>query len=137
MTEIYSKIEPDKLLHFIIRSDEINVSRFDAVCDKERLQVAILNMKKGRVFKAHRHNTHKLTTEIPAQESWVLISGKVMVCYYDIEGDKCIETAILNPGDLSFTLYGGHSYEAMEDGTRVYEFKTGYYLGQEHDKTFI
>lgn len=137
MTEIYSKIDPDKLLHFIIRHDEIMVERFDAVCDKERLQVAVLNLKKGRTFKAHRHNTHRITTRVPAQESWCIIEGKVMVSYYDISGNNCIQTAILHKGDMSFTIEGGHAYEAMEDDTRVYEYKVGPYFGVEHDKTFI
>ena len=44
---------------------------------------------------------------------------------------------ILKDGDCSITLYGGHTYEALEEGTLVYEFKTGPYEGQELDKRFI
>jgi len=43
----------------------------------------------------------------------------------------------LRPGDASFTLYGGHTYEILEDDTIVYEYKTGPYEGQKLDKTFI
>ena len=44
---------------------------------------------------------------------------------------------ILKAGDASFTLYGGHTYEILEEDTLVYEYKTGPYEGQELDKTFI
>lgn len=137
MTEIYSKIDPDKLLHFIIRHDEIMVERFDAVCDKERLQVAVLNMHQGKTFKAHRHIERGVHTAIPTQESWLVVTGKVMCMFYDTDGEDCIDTAILHPGDLSVTLYGGHNYEAMENNTRVIEYKSGPYFGQSLDKMFI
>lgn len=136
MTEIYSKIEPEKLLHFIVRSDDIIVERFDAICEKERLQLAVLNMDAGKTFKPHRHIHNKIETIIPAQEAWVCIKGKVMVIYYDLN-DRVVETAILRAGDCSVTLYGGHTYEIMEDDTRVYELKSGPYFGQEKDKYFI
>ena len=47
-----------------------------------------------------------------------------------------LETHILNAGDSSFTLEGGHTYEILEDDTLVYEYKTGPYEGQEKDKVF-
>lgn len=136
MTEIYSKIEPEKLLHFIVRADDIITGRLDVVCEKERMQIAVLNMDEGKTFKPHRHIHSKIETTIPAQESWIVIKGKVMVTYYDLD-DKVIETAIIRTGDLSTTLYGGHTYLIMEDDTKVYELKTGPYYGQEKDKYFI
>jgi len=38
---------------------------------------------------------------------------------------------------LSITLYGGHTYEIMEDDTLVLEFKSGPYYGQKLDKEFM
>jgi hypothetical protein len=35
------------------------------------------------------------------------------------------------------TFEGGHTYEALEDDTVVYEYKTGPYQGQESDKIFL
>jgi hypothetical protein len=55
---------------------------------------------------------------------------------YDID-DQVIATPILYPGDASFTLYGGHTYEILEEDTIVYEYKTGPYEGQSLDKTFL
>lgn len=136
MTEIYSKIDPEKLLHFIIRKNRIKVDRYDAICDKERLQLAVINMNEGKTFKAHKHNDHIITHEGRAQEIWVIITGKVAASYYDEDG-AYLDTHPLNPGDLTCTLYGGHNYEAMTDDTLVYEIKSGPYFGQEHDKKFI
>lgn len=136
MTEIYSKIDPDKLLHFIRRKGEGRVSRFDAICDKEPLQLSILNMQEGKTFKPHKHNDREIKYFGRAQESWVVIEGKVQVSYYDEDG-KLLSVHVLNVGDVSVTLYGGHSYEIMEEGTEVYEFKTGPYEGQEIDKTYF
>ena len=51
--------------------------------------------------------------------------------------DTILVEPILNPGDASFTLEGGHNYEILEDNTLVYEYKTGPYEGQALDKTFI
>ena len=48
-----------------------------------------------------------------------------------------MKLAILEAGDASFTLYGGHTYEILDEGTIVYEYKTGPYEGQALDKTFI
>jgi len=50
---------------------------------------------------------------------------------------KIIDTPILNAGDASFTLEGGHTYEILEDNTIVYEYKTGPYEGQQNDKKFL
>ena len=56
---------------------------------------------------------------------------------YDIDNTTVLATPTLEPGDASFTLQGGHTYEILEDDTVVYEYKTGPYEGQELDKRFI
>ena len=76
------------------------------------------------------------TDKVIAQESWVVIKGKVKCIFYDIN-HEILCTPILEAGDCSITLEGGHTYEILEDDTVVYEYKTGPYEGQELDKTFI
>ena len=71
-----------------------------------------------------------------AQESWVIVKGSVEVSFFDIDG-SFLEKHVLNAGDSSFTLEGGHTYEILEDDTLVYEYKTGPYTGQHNDKVFI
>ncbi len=136
MEKIYSKIETDKLLHIINRLDDI-VGRNDVVPEDNFIQCATLKMENGKTFPPHKHITKdRHYIEQIAQESWVVIKGKVKCKFYDID-DTLIAEPILEAGDASFTLYGGHTYEILEDDTVVYEYKTGPYEGQKLDKVFI
>lgn len=133
---IYSKVNENKLLHMVCKLDEPE-ERQDMVPAENFIQCALLNLQKGKTFPPHKHikkdRRHK---EQIAQESWVVIRGSVKCFFYDLD-DRLLETAILKPGDASFTLEAGHTYEILEDNTVVYEFKTGPYEGQENDKEYI
>lgn len=136
MEKIYSKVEPNKLLHIINRLSEIE-GRTDVVDGKHFIQCATLRMENGKTFPPHKHITKERTyKEQIAQESWVIIKGRVRCKFFDID-DTLLAEPILGSGDASFTLYGGHTYEILEDDTIVYEYKTGPYEGQSLDKTFI
>jgi hypothetical protein len=136
MEKIYSKINPEKLLHIIVRVDDIKEGREDIISAEHFIQCSMLNLNEGKTFKPHKHIWKERTRNVIAQESWVVIKGSVKCIFYDID-DTIIETPILYPGDASFTLEGGHNYEILEDNTLVYEYKTGPYEGQELDKTFL
>ena len=103
---------------------------------REFLQLATLKMKKNTTFRPHKHIYKQGEEKVIAQESWVVIKGKVKVIMYDLD-DSIISTPILYPGDCSMTFRGGHTYEILEEDTLVYEFKTGPYKGQTLDKVFI
>jgi len=133
---IYSKVNPDKLLHIVVRKDDIVSGRTEVVSEEHFIQCALLNMEKDKTFKPHKHIWKNRTRDVIAQESWVVIQGKVRCTFFDID-DNIIEEPILNSGDASFTLEGGHTYTILEDKTLVYEYKTGPYEGQELDKVFI
>lgn len=133
---IFSKVEPQKLLHFIHRSNE-NSGRVNLISEENFLQCSFLSMKNGTTFKPHKHLCKERSfNEMIAQESWVVIKGKVKCIFYDLD-DTILCEKIIYPGDASFTLYGGHNYEILEDDTLVYEYKTGPYEGIEMDKVFI
>ena len=136
MEKIYSKVKPNKLLHVINRLSDIK-NRTNVIEDEHFIQCATLKMYKGQTFPPHKHiiKDRHYSNQI-AQESCVVIKGKVKCIFYDID-DKIIAEPILEEGDASFTLYGGHTYEILEEDTIVYEYKTGPYEGQELDKTFI
>lgn len=134
MEKIYSKVQPNTLLHIVYRLEEIN-GRTNISPDEEFLQLASLKMQEGQTFKAHKHIIHEKTTNI-AQESWVVIKGSVKCIFYDLD-DTIIAEPILLPGDCSMTFRGGHNYLILENDTIVYEYKTGPYLGQEMDKKFL
>jgi len=136
MEKIYSKVEEGKLLHIINRLSDIN-GRTEVIPENNFIQCATLKMEKNKTFPPHKHITKdRHYTEQIAQESWVVIKGSVKCILFDID-DQIIATPILYPGDASFTLYGGHTYEILEEDTIVYEYKTGPYEGQSLDKKFI
>jgi cupin fold WbuC family metalloprotein len=136
MEKIYSKVDPLKLLHLIVRKEEITPGRQDIVPEENFIQCSILNMEKGKTFRPHKHIWKERTRNVIAQESWVVIQGSVKCIFYDID-NTIIAEPILYPGDASFTLEGGHNYFILEDNTLVYEYKTGPYEGQALDKTFL
>jgi cupin fold WbuC family metalloprotein len=136
MEKIYSKINPDKLLHVIVRLAEIEPGRVDILGEDNFLQCSMLNMAKGKTFKPHRHIWKERTRQVIAQESWVVIKGSVKCIFYDLD-DTIIAEPILYVGDSSYTLEGGHNYLILEDDTIVYEYKTGPYEGQALDKIFL
>ena len=136
MIEYYSKIEPNKLLHVVVRKEDLKPGRKDIIPEEHFIQCSHLNMEKGKTFRPHKHIFKNRTRDVIAQESWIIIQGKVKCIFYDLD-DTILVEPILNPGDASFTLEGGHNYEILEDNTLVYEYKTGPYEGQALDKTFI
>jgi len=136
MIKIKSNIEKDKILHLVYRVNDFS-KRQDIIPPENFIQCATLKMEKGKSFKPHKHiKKQRSYKEKIAQESWVVIKGKVKCFFYDLD-DTLLATPVLNPGDASFTLEGGHTYEILEDDTLVYEYKTGPYEGQKNDKTFI
>ena len=135
MEKIYSRVD-GRLLHIINRIYEFE-ERKEIIPKENFLQCATLKMEKGKTFPPHKHITKdRHYSEQIAQESWVVIKGSVKCKFYDID-DSLIAEPILRQGDASFTLYGGHTYEILEEDTIVYEYKTGPYEGQKLDKTII
>jgi len=132
--KIYSKLNPEMLLHLVCRPDW-GTERVNVSPDDEFLQVAVLKLKTGATFKPHKHIVTQKITDI-AQESWCVLNGSVKCFFYDTD-DSIIEEIIIRKGDFSMTFRGGHNYLILEDDTIVYEYKTGPYLGQELDKVFI
>ena len=133
MIEIYSG---EELYHLVVRAADFKEGRVDIIQPHNFIQCSMLKLKNGQTFKPHKHIYKQGPSRIIAQESWVVIQGKVRAIFYD-ENNKVIRKAPLFAGDASFTLKGGHTYEILEDNTLVYEFKTGPYTGQENDKEFI
>jgi len=142
MKKIYSKQDPENLLHIICRKEELGFSektgehRIDVAPEDQFLQVAALQMNSGKTFKPHKHIWKDGEKKVIAQESWVVITGSVTVTLYDLD-DTIIAEEQLKAGDLSMTFNGGHNYLVTSPDTFVYEFKTGPYKGIKSDKTFI
>jgi cupin fold WbuC family metalloprotein len=136
MEKIYSKVDPTKLLHVVVRKSDMTQNRAEIIPENNFIQCAMLNMEKDKTFRPHKHIWKERTRQVIAQESWVIISGSVRCTFFDID-DSVIAEPVLCPGDASFTLEGGHTYTILEDDTLVYEYKTGPYEGQQLDKVFL
>jgi len=133
LKRIYHK---DKLLHIVCTPEDFSKERTDIVDANQFIQCSFLRMENGKTFRPHKHIWKKPSfTQTIAQESWVVIRGSVKAHFFDTDM-QLLETHILQAGDASFTLEGGHTYEILEDDTLVYEYKTGPYEGQEKDKVF-
>lgn len=135
--KIYSRAINNLLLHKVIFFSDSPVEKFNRINlseDEEFIQVAYIEMNNNHTFEPHQHifKDSKSKTVI-AQESWVIIKGKVKVNYYDIDGQH-LGAFILNAGDITITFRGGHNYTALEQDTIVYEIKTGPYDGVDSDK---
>jgi len=125
-----------KLLHMVYRVSDLEAAERDEVIEPNNfLQLAALNMPKGKTFEPHKHIWKEGEKKVIAQESWVVIRGEVEVSYFNELGYP-IQKEVLETGDVSITLHGGHTYTILEDAL-VYEFKTGPYTGQENDKIFL
>lgn len=138
MTKIYSNVEPGKLLHFVHKQGDSTDNRTDLVDSNNFIQCSFLKLEKDKTFVPHIHieKSRHYEKQI-AQESWVVIKGRVQLFFYDIDGILLRDDLVLTPGDASFTLYGGHTYKILEENTIVYEYKTGPYEGQKLDKRFL
>jgi len=140
MSEWILSKKDKSVLHLVHRlrlgcdDDGLCRERRDLCDEDEFLQCAYLQMDKGKTFQAHRHleSTRVAEKYIP-QESWVVISGRVLVTYYDLDGSE-ICNRILFRGDCSITFRGGHNYMALDNDTVVYEYKTGPYISKAFDK---
>ena len=140
MKKYFSKTVHTKLLHIVFKKNDFaeikDKSRNDLIDVDQFLQLSALNLKKNQTFKPHKHIWKNGEKRVIAQESWVVIKGSVKCSFFDLDG-QLLSEPILNEGDCSVTLEGGHTYTILEDSTLVYEFKTGPYKGIELDKKFI
>lgn len=138
MEKHYSAID-GQLNHIILTlSDliELSSNRVNVCPDESFLQLGLI--KSGpRSYAPHFHLDHQTPRQIiRAQESWVVMRGSVEVTLFD-KDNSVQATKTLNQGDVTLTLYGGHGYKILEEGTLVYEFKSGPYEGIEIDKQEI
>ena len=122
MLKIYSKVEPGLLLHIVNHLSDID-GRTEIIPEDNFLQCATIYLSKDKKFPPHYHiKKERHYKEQIAQESWIVVRGKVRCIMYDIDNTTVLATPTLEPGDASFTLQGGHTYEILEDDTVVYEY---------------
>jgi hypothetical protein len=135
MEQYFSITDPNLLTHIVFRFSEFK-GRLNIVNPKEYLQVAALLLQDGESFKPHIHVWKDVNIDMSvAQEAWVILEGSVHVQMLDSESNFVGKT-ILNIGDCCITLNGGHEYRSIGQ-SKVYEFKSGPYLGDKLDKFYV
>jgi hypothetical protein len=136
MIEIYSRVEPLRLLHIIYSLSSVT-KRTDLLEIDNPLQVSVVRKNIGDDPLAHAHKSKTFVNEPQViQESWFVYKGKVEVLHFDLD-KSLIGTHILVEGDLNITLLGGHSFRTLSNDTIILEHKNGPYLGRHADKEFI
>lgn len=137
MEKIFSKVQPDLLLHVIFRFEDFNEPRKDILDAHNFLQSSAVVANGGTSFRPHRHiekvvnRSHEIT-----QECQVVIRGMVECSLYDID-DTLLTKVNIRAGDALYTLRGGHGFVILDDQTYLLEFKSSPYEGQVKDKIFI
>ena len=136
MIKIYSK-KNKMLLHMVFRKKDFTAKRQNICDEKQFLQISPLILGLNQTFKPHIHkwNYKKINKRI-AQESWIVIRGKVKAFYYDLD-QKFLCSKIINEGDITVTFRGGHNYKSLSKNSMVYEYKTGPYESMDKDKKLI
>ena len=94
-------------------------------------QLAYMRHPAGKVIDPHVHNAVSRSVHV-TQEVLFIKKGKLRVDFYD-NGQKYLESRILEEGDVILLATGGHGFEVLEE-IEMIEVKQGPYAGDQ-DKT--
>ena len=134
---IYSKVNPQKLLHLIFKFNQKSIDKIERneiTPATTFLQGMCFEIPEETYFKAHKHNMQERATT-QTHEAFLIFKGAIELSIFDTD-NTLLEKATLREGDCSIILSGGHSFKTLEP-TILYEFKNGPYYGPEKDKTYI
>jgi hypothetical protein len=131
--KIFSKVEPEKLLHVVFDTNEPFENRADLSDAGQWLQVSALNLPKGKKVNPHIHNPREqVPSSAPGvtQECWIILRGEIKASLFDLNQNLLHEQK-LPQGHMLVTFSGGHSLEC-ENGALMVECKNGPYLGRDY-----
>ncbi|MFC1819077.1 cupin domain-containing protein [Thermodesulfobacteriota bacterium] len=94
-------------------------------------QLAFMRHPVGKVIFPHVHNPIPRKVHY-TQEVLFIREGKLRIDFYNDEKEY-LESRILQEGDVTLLVSGGHGFEVLED-LEMIEVKQGPYVG-DHDKT--
>lgn len=120
-----------ELMAIVIREGHDNTGIQFLTPDDFSQQMAYMHHPKGHTILPHFHNIVTRTIHY-TQEVLVIKKGRIRVDFYD-SGRKCVDSAVLQTGDIILLCSGGHGFEILEE-TSMVEIKQGPYVG-EKDKT--
>jgi hypothetical protein len=100
--------------------------------DEDSIQVLSWNYPMGKTLQAHIHSQWLRIAE-HTQEAIIVMSGRVRADVYDQKHQRVTEVEV-DSGECMVFLEGGHGYEILQDGTKIFEIKNGPYPGLDADK---
>ena len=134
MIKIYSKTEPDRLLHLILDTHEPFASRLDLCEAGQWLQVSVLHLPPAKKVSPHIHQPR--SRQPPGgpgitQECWIVLRGEIKIRLFDLD-QTLLHQQTLSSGHLLMTFYGGHALECEANGALMIECKNGPYQGRDY-----
>ena len=94
--------------------------------ENDFLQLGYMKHSTGHTIQPHYHEQIERKIN-KTQEVLFIKIGKIRVDFYS-ENNQCIDSRILNSGDVLIILNGGHGFEVLES-VEMYEVKQGPYVG--------
>ena len=85
MKKIFSKVHKEELLACVIEKPQINNYRQDLSPVNEFLQVSARKFEKEISVAPHKHILNKRKID-RTQEPWIIVSGKVQIQLFDVDG---------------------------------------------------
>lgn len=126
-------ISKDGILFAIIHKTSDWKKGLDFLTPNESFsQVGTWWYEKGKHLKAHKHIRNERESSL-TQECVIVMHGSIKASVYD-EANVLFHTEILKKGDFMIMLGGGHSYDILEDNTKIIECKNGPFITVEKDK---
>lgn len=131
--QIYSRLEPNKVLHLIKNVFDINGYREDLTSHEKYIQASIIKITPGYKTTGHIHQPKSsIQTNSITQEVWVVMSGEVRIKLFDTD-KTLLNDSILTAGHIVITFYGGHLIEATTENAVILEIKNGPYTGKDYE----
>ena len=127
--------DDDLVLAMVIRDSDWEEGLHFASSNSDFQQVGMWGYNKGWKSKPHIHLI-KSREVLRTQEVLYVKEGKLKADIYT-EKEHFLRSLELSKGDIIVLLNGGHSYEILENNTKVLEIKNGPYLGPNEDRKVI
>ena len=135
MKEIYSRLNPNKLLHRINHLNT-NISNKILTENKDFIRVESAIINNEDIHLHYPNQNYARYDFLMTQECWIVLSGSVKITLYDLN-DTILHQDILNSWDYSITFQGGHEFITLEEDTIIQEYKNGPYKGSIMDLEYF
>ena len=135
MKEIYSRLNPNKLLHRINHLDT-NIDKKKLNKNNDFISVESLIIYNENIHLHYPNQNFLKYDYLITQECWIVLSGSIKITLYDLN-DTILHQDVLQSWDYSITFEGGHEFITLEEDTIIQEYKNGPYKGSMMDLEYF